>query len=187
MQRLLLRQYSPPAVVINAKGAVLHGHGCIGRFCGPAPGLGAMNVFALAREELSYELSAAVRKARATREPVVRPAVRLRGEPGVPLLRLPAQPLLHEGEPLAGLLLVVFEEQPTPRRLRQHRALAAAAPDAQAQALEKELQCTRCRFQTPIEEMKTSLEELKSTKEEAMTNKEELRHLNEALRTLNLH
>ncbi len=191
VQRLLLRQYTPPAVVISAKGDILYVNGRTGRFLEPAPGLGAMNVFDMAREELNYELSAAVHKALATREPVVLDGVKLRLEPGVQLLRLTVKPLLHEGEPLAGLLLVVFEEQPTPRRLRQRKT--AGATDTQAQALEKELQYTKHRLQTTIEEMESSLEEMESTNEElqsaneeAMTNKEEMQSLNEELMTLNL-
>jgi two-component system CheB/CheR fusion protein len=191
VQRLLLRQYTPPAVVVNAKGDILYVNGRTGRFLEPAPRLGAMNVFDMAREELNYELSAAVHKAVATREPVVMDGVKLRVAPGVQLLRLTVKPLLHEGEPLAGLLLVVFEEQPTPRRLRQSKT--AGAPDAQAQALEKELRYTKHRLQTTIEEMESSLEELKSTNEElqstneeAMTNKEEMQSLNEELMTLNM-
>ncbi|MCI1189095.1 PAS domain-containing protein [Hymenobacter sp. DH14] len=200
VQRVLLRQYTPPAVVVNAKGDILYVNGRTGRFLEPAPGLGAMNVFDMAREELNYELSAAVHKAQATREPVVLEGVKLRLDSGVQLLRLTVKPLLNEGEPLAGLLLVVFEEQPTPRRLRQGKAAAADAPDAQSQGLEKELQYTKHRLQTTIEEMESSLEELKSTNEElqsaneelqstneeAMTNKEEMQSLNEELMTLNM-
>ena len=108
---------------------------------------------------------------------------------------------LDEPEQLAGLLLVVFEDQPTPRKVRLGKASAAAelGRDAAA-ALEKELQYTKHRLQTTIEEMESSLEELKSTNEElqsaneelqstneeAMTNKEEMQSLNEELMTLNM-
>ena len=201
VQRLLLRQYTPPAVVVNAKGDILYVNGRTGRFLEPAPGLGGMNVFDMAREELNYELSAAVHKALATREPVVLEGVKLRVEnSGLQLLRLTVKPLLQEDEPLAGLLLVVFEEQPTPRKLRLSKAATAEAANVQVAALEKELQYTKHRLQTTIEEMESSLEELKSTNEElqsaneelqstneeAMTNKEEMQSLNEELMTLNL-
>ena len=199
VQRVLLRQYTPPAVVINPKGEILYVNGRTGRFLEPAPGLGAMNVFDMAREELNYELSAAVHKAVATRQDVVADGVQLRLETGVQLLRLTVKPL-EEGEPLTGLLLVVFEEQPTPRRVRLGKATLAPDHDAQVQTLEKELQYTKHRLQTTIEEMESSVEELKSTNEElqsaneelqstneeAMTNKEEMQSLNEELMTLNM-
>jgi two-component system CheB/CheR fusion protein len=100
-------------------------------------------------------------------------------------------------------MLVAFEEQPTPRKVRMGKANVVGTElgrDAVVAALEKELQYTKLRLQTTIEEMETSLEELKSTNEElqsaneelqstneeAMTNKEEMQSMNEELLTLNL-
>ena len=198
VQRVLLRQYTPPAVIINPKGEILYVNGRTGRYLEPAPGLGSMNVFDMAREELNYELSEAVHKALAAREDVVADNVKLRLDTGVQLLRLTVK-VLDENEQLTGLLLVVFEEQPTPRKVRQGR-VAPPTADATVQALEKELQYTKHRLQTTIEEMESSVEELKSTNEElqsaneelqstneeAMTNKEEMQSLNEELMTLNM-
>ena len=199
VQRVLLREFTPPAVVINPKGDILYVNGRTGRFLEPAPGLGGMNVFDMAREELNYELSEAVHQAVASRQPVLADNVKLRLETGTQLLRLRVQPLPDEDEALAGLLLVVFEEQPTSRRTSR-AAAAADAPTAKAVALEKELHYTKHRLQNTIEEMESSLEELKSTNEElqsaneelqstneeAMTNKEEMQSLNEELMTLNM-
>ncbi|MBF9221136.1 CheR family methyltransferase [Hymenobacter ruricola] len=201
VQRLLLRQYTPPAVVINAKGEILYVNGRTGRYLEPAPGLGGLNLFDMAREELNYELSSAVHRAATTREAVVTDNVKLRQDGGVQLVRVTVKPL-EENEQLAGLLLVVFEEQPTPAKVRTGKARLAADPghEAQVQALERELQYTKHRLQTTIEEMESSVEELKSTNEElqsaneelqstneeAMTNKEEMQSLNEELMTLNM-
>ncbi|HEX8329056.1 MAG TPA: CheR family methyltransferase [Hymenobacter sp.] len=201
VQRVLLRQYTPPAVVINPKGEILYVNGRTGRYLEPAPGLGSMNVFDMAREELNYELSQAVHKAATTREEVVTDNVKLRLDAGVQLVRVTVR-VLEESEQLSGLLLVVFEEQPTPRKVRLGKATLAsdAGEGAQIQALEKELQYTKHRLQTTIEEMESSVEELKSTNEElqsaneelqstneeAMTNKEEMQSLNEELMTLNM-
>jgi two-component system CheB/CheR fusion protein len=199
VQRVLLRQYTPPAVVINPKGEILYVNGRTGRYLEPAPGLGGMNVFDMAREELNYELSEAVHKATASRQEVVADNVKLRLDTGVQLLRLTVK-VLEETELLSGLLLVVFEEQPTSRKVRLSKADGTAGPDAQVQTLEKELQYTKHRLQTTIEEMESSVEELKSTNEElqsaneelqstneeAMTNKEEMQSLNEELMTLNM-
>jgi two-component system CheB/CheR fusion protein len=108
-----------------------------------------------------------------------------------------------EPDALVGLLLVVFEDQPTPRRVRQGKANVLSpteSRDSVVAALDKELQYTKHRLQTTIEEMESSLEELKSTNEElqsaneelqstneeAMTNKEEMQSLNEELLTLNM-
>ncbi|UOQ77689.1 hypothetical protein MUN84_03160 [Hymenobacter sp. 5516J-16] len=126
VQNVLLRTYAPPAVVINPKGEILYVHGRTGRYLEPAPGLSGMNLFEMAREDLTYELSAAVHRASETREDVMVDNVRLRTDTGQQLLRLTVK-VLEEPNSLAGLLLVVFEEQPTPATC----AKAAAPPRPQ--------------------------------------------------------
>ncbi|HEX8505623.1 MAG TPA: CheR family methyltransferase, partial [Hymenobacter sp.] len=201
VQRVLLRQYTPPAVVINPKGVILYVNGRTGRYLEPAPGLGGMNIFDMAREELNYELSETVHRAATSRQDVVADNVRLRLDTGVQLVRVTVK-VLEESEQLAGLLLVVFEEQPTPRKVRLGKGAHMPNGDrgTQVEALEKELQYTKQRLQNTIEEMESSVEELKSTNEElqsaneelqstneeAMTNKEEMQSLNEELMTLNM-
>ncbi|MBT2559121.1 PAS domain-containing protein [Hymenobacter sp. ISL-91] len=200
VQKTLLQQYTPPAVIINVRGEILYVNGRTGRYLEPAPGLGGLNLFEMAREELNYELSAAVHKASTTRQTVVAERVRVQTESGLQLLRLTVH-FLEQPEQLAGLLLVAFEDQPTPRKMRTANiSTSPESRDAAVSTLEKELQYTKHRLQTTIEEMESSLEELKSTNEElqsaneelqstneeAMTNKEEMQSLNEELMTLNM-
>ncbi len=200
VQKTLLRTYTPPSVVVNAKGEILYVNGRTGRYLEPAPGLSGLNLFEMAREELNYELSAAVHKASSTRQTVVAERVQVKTDNGYQLLRLTVH-YLEQPEQLAGLLLVAFEDQPTPRKVRTAKARPADTDrNAVVEALEKELQFTKHRLQTTIEEMESSLEELKSTNEElqsaneelqstneeAMTNKEEMQSLNEELMTLNM-
>ncbi|WP_162303575.1 CheR family methyltransferase [Hymenobacter sediminis] len=200
VQKTLLNTYAPPAVVINPKGEILYVHGRTGKYLEPAPGLSGMNLFDMAREELSYEISGAVHRASQTHQSVVLDNVRVKTDAGQQLLRLSVK-YLEEPETLAGLLLVAFEDQPTPRKVRLSKAPSGElSRDAVVTALDKELQYTKHRLQTTIEEMESSLEELKSTNEElqsaneelqstneeAMTNKEEMQSLNEELMTLNM-
>jgi two-component system CheB/CheR fusion protein len=201
VQRVLLSEFTPPAVLINAKGDILYVNGRTGKYLEPAPGLGSMNVFDMAREELNYELSTVIHKVSQLHEPAHVDNVRVKTDGGYQLLRLGVR-YLEEPEQLSGLLLVTFEDLPTPRKVRQGKATAPASElsrDAVVAALDKELQYTKNRLQMTIEEMESSLEELKSTNEElqsaneelqstneeAMTNKEELQSLNEELLTLN--
>ena len=201
VQQVLLNQHTPPAVVVNTKGEILYVNGRTGRYLEPAPGLGGMNVFDMARKELNYELSEAVHKAATTRQHVVAENVKLQLDTGVQLLRLTVR-VLEEADQLPGLLLVLFEEQPTPRKVRLGKAGSGIETnhDLQVQTMEKELRYTKHRLQTTIEEMESSVEELKSTNEElqsaneelqstneeTMTNKEEMQSLNEELMTLNM-
>jgi two-component system CheB/CheR fusion protein len=202
VQKKLLQAYAPPAVVIDLKGEILYVNGRTGRYLEPAPGLSGMNLFDMAREELNFEISGAVHRAIQSQEDVTVDNVRVRTDTGQQLLRLSVR---HLGGPdtLASLLLVVFEDQPTPRKVRLSKYSPqqdAEHRDAVVAALDKELQYTKHRLQTTVEEMESSLEELKSTNEElqsaneelqstneeAMTNKEEMQSLNEELMTLNM-
>ena len=201
VHKVLLREFSPPAVVINPKGEILFVNGRTGRYLEPAPGVGGLNLFTMTRDELSFSVTGAVYQAATTREAVVVDNVRLSTEAGVQLLRLAVKPL-NEPAALEGLLLVTFEEQPTSRRVRQGKAGPGAAHlerDAVVTALEKELQFTKQHLQNTKEEMDSSVEELKSTNEElqsaneelqstneeAMTTREEMQSLNEELMTMN--
>ncbi|RAK66844.1 chemotaxis protein CheB [Hymenobacter edaphi] len=200
IQKMLLRTFAPPAVVINSKGEILFVNGRTGRYLEPAPGLGTMNVFDMAREEMGFELSGAVHRAHQQHEDVTVEGIKLRTESGYQLIRLTVK-FLDAPDALAGLLLVVFEGMPTSKRQRrQARAEEILTRDSVVLALEKELQYTKHRLQTMVEEMRSSLEELKSTNEElqsaneelqstneeAVTNREEMQTLNEELMTLNV-
>lgn len=203
VQKTLLQTYTPPAVVINPKGEILYVNGRTGRYLEPAPGMGGLNLFEMARADLSFELSGAVQRAIQLREDVVVDGIRVKTDASQQLLRLSVKHLT-EPDALVGLLLVVFEDQPTPRRVRQGKDVGPTPPpehlDAAVATLTRELHYTKQRLHTTIEEMEISLEELKSTNEElqsaneelqstneeAMTNKEEMQSLNEELLTLNM-
>ncbi|MEJ7666046.1 MAG: PAS domain-containing protein [Hymenobacter sp.] len=111
IQKNLLLAYAPPAVVIDGKGEILFVNGRTGKYLKPAPGLSGMNLFEMAYDGLKFEISGAVLRATQTQGPVVVEGVRVRTEAGEQQLRLTVRPL-SEPEPLAGLLLVVFEDQP---------------------------------------------------------------------------
>ncbi|NML65264.1 hypothetical protein HHL22_08615 [Hymenobacter sp. RP-2-7] len=203
VQRALLSAYSPPAVVIDGKGEILYINGRTGRYLEPAPGLSGMNLFEMARADLNFEISGAVHRALQSRENVVVENVRVKTDAGQQQLRLTVRHLV-EYEQLAGLLLVVFEDQPTSRKERLSKRTPSPPDgrqqDAMLEALSRELHYTKHRLQSTVEEMESSLEELKSTNEElqsaneelqstneeAMTNKEEMQSLNEELMTLNM-
>ena len=202
---MLLHRFGPPAVVIVPSGDILYIHGRTGRYLEPAAGLSGLNLLAMARPELGAHLNSAIHQAVQQQQDVVLDAVRVRAEDATDRLVRVAIRHLAEPEAPAGLLLVTFEDAPLPRKPRGGgKGTAALAPsdparDAALDTLDRELQHTRFRLQTTIEDMETSLEELnstneelqstneelQSTNEEAMTNKEEMLSINEALLHLN--
>ncbi|WP_133272412.1 CheR family methyltransferase [Hymenobacter radiodurans] len=202
VQKALLRYFAPPAVVVNPKGEILFVNGRTGRYLEPAPGLSNLNIFEMVRDDMRFELSGAIHQASTTHADVVVDGMKLATDTGFQLVRLSVK-YMTEPEHLQGLMLVAFEEQAPPRKVRAGKANLLSADlsrDAAVAAMEKELHYTKQRLQMTIEEMESSLEELKSTNEElqsaneelqstneeAMTNKEEMQSMNEELLTLNL-
>ncbi len=178
-QRVLLAQYAPPAVVVNAQGEILFVNGQTGRYLELPSGVGSPNnVLEMVLPDVRYDLTAALRTVRAEqREVTVRRRVSAEpGEPGL-MTQITVRPLHGPEE---GLMMLVFGE---------HLTATLPLPSApeeqfdQVQGLTRDLQYTRETLQANIEEMLISLEELKSTNEEYQTTIEELKSTNEELMT----
>ena len=92
---------------------------------------------------------------------------------------------VHPSKQTEGLLLISFQEQPSPRakrRVRRTNARRDAESDLLRQ-LEQELKTTRDDLQSTIEELESANEELKASNEEVMSMNEELQSANEELET----
>ena len=190
--RVLLTQYAPPAVVVNAQGEILFVNGQTGRYLAlPSGALGPNNVLEMVYDGLRFDLAAAMsRVQREQRETHL--SAHLNLPDGPVRLSITVRPL-HGPE--QGLLLLIFREQPGDAALPS----PPAEQYDQVQRLRQELQHTRETLQANIEETlisveelkstneeyQTTIEELKSTNEELMTSKEELQSLNEELITTN--
>lgn len=198
VQKALLDEFAPPSVIINQKGDIFYINGRTGKYLEPAAGQASLNIFDMAREGLGYELNNSIYKAGSLQKPVIAEPVIVRNESGEQRIKLTVKPL-KEPDNLKGLLLVVFEDLEMEKPELKKGSKRSAKENTQVAELEKELDFTRQRLQSTIEEMHSSLEELKSTNEElqsaneelqstneeAMTNKEEMQSLNEELMTIN--
>ena len=61
--KTLLEKFTPPCILINEQGDIIYVHGRTGNYLEPAAGKVNMNIFAMAREGLRYELSRGIREA----------------------------------------------------------------------------------------------------------------------------
>lgn len=190
----MAERYAPPSVLIDEEHRVVHLSATAGRYLLHPGGSPTSNLFELVPEELSLELRTTVHAARsqgvATRGRGV--DVRLEGT----LRRVHVRAIPSQDDEMLGFVLVLFDE--------------AAVPDGEAsdvdtsgvvgvEELKSQLDLTRRRLQTIIdeyetgqeemrasnEELQSSNEELRSTMEELETSKEELQSMNEELATLN--
>ncbi|GAA5512929.1 protein-glutamate methylesterase/protein-glutamine glutaminase [Deinococcus carri] len=197
VQNLLLSEWAPPAVVVDAQGNVIYVSGRTGAYLELPAGTPSTNVIEMALPALRYELGGALREAAASGQEVrsARLTVPVGGE--LRALELLVRPLRLPGQP-QDLYLIVFQDrgevaQAWPDELPRSR------PTDRMAELERELLTTRDHLQATIEEMEVALEErksaneelqtaneeLQSSNEELMTSKEELQSLNEELITIN--
>jgi len=178
--QLLIRLFAPPAVLINDKGDILYFHGRTGKYLEPAAGKANLNVYAMARAGLRYELAAAIRRAIARQGDVTLAGLKVKTNGDYQCVRLVVK-LLLEPEVMRGLLLIVFEDVADPPEaapspgLKPHSSPRLTGRIAE---LEKELQQAREHLQTTLEEMQTSQEELKAMNEELQSTNEELQSAN---------
>jgi two-component system CheB/CheR fusion protein len=180
---VLLRKFSPAAVLTTDTGDIVYISGKTGKYLEPAAGKANMNIFGMAREGLSLALNEAFSRALRQKSAVEIPYVEV--EPnGVPLALALSVQLLAEPPALQNMILVVFSDLPqlkaagTPGRAGQ-----SPAHSARLEAMTREFQEARAELQTAREEMQTHQEELKSANEELQSMNEELQSTNEELTT----
>ncbi len=192
-QKILVEQYAPAAVLIDARMETLYFHGPIDEYLKVPTGEAKQGLWAMARQGLRTKLGSAIREALQTRHDVtISGVVTRKGQKTN--VSIGAHPVVVDDE---TLVLVTFVDQPTAaERSAPHATMADTALQTH---LEQELESTRLELQSTIRDYELSAEELKASNEEAMsmneefqstneeleTSKEELQSLNEELTTLN--
>lgn len=184
-EQLLLRHFSPPAVLVNAEGDILYVNGRTGKYLEPAAGKANWNIFAMAREGLSFDLGNAFRKAVRKNETVTVKRAKVGVNGGTQTVDITVQ-AIEQPEALRGMTMIVFHDVDTlPGRKTRRRSRPGAEDNARIIELERELQRSRDELQTSREEMQSSREELKSVNEELQSTNEELTTSREEMQSLN--
>lgn len=195
MHEQAVELYAPPSVLINPEGVLVHYSARAGRYLQMSGGTPTNNIYELLPEPLRFEPRAAMHTTR-DQESGYRPrpiGVEIHGKPIQVILRV----LPVDLPQMDGYFLVIFDElddkaQAVPVDPRSRE-------DATAYELEAELDQTKKRMKTLIqehdvaqersqaynEELESTNEELRSTMEELETSKEEMQSMNEELTTLN--
>lgn len=181
--QLLLQQYAPAAVLVNANGDILYISGRTGKYLEPAVGKANWNIFAMAREGLRYELGGAFKKALRQKTAVTLQGLKVGTNGGEQFLDLTVQ-AIYEPEALRGTVIIVFKDIAAPQKTKTAgRTKSSKAHRTKLEEVEQELLQAREEIRTTREEMQTSQEELKSTNEELQSTNEELQSTNEELTT----
>jgi two-component system CheB/CheR fusion protein len=193
-ERLIAQRFAPAAVLTNDKGDIVYISGRTGKYLEPPAGRANLNVLAMAREGLRYDLSAALSAAVRHDRPVNVRGIRIGTNGGTQVVDLTVQRIVQPPE-LHGFVMIAFSDvaphEPPAAPVAGRRARGGAL-EAELQRTQEELQSTREEMQTSQEELKSmneelqsTNEELQSTNEELTTSKEEMQSMNEELQTVN--
>ena len=181
--QMVLQNFSPAGVLVNENGDIIYISGRTGKYLEPAVGKANLNIFAMLREGLRHEFSAAFRKAIINKESLVLHNLKLGTNGGTRTVNINIQ-WIDKPEPLYGTIMIIFTDVPeihdTRPRIKKGGKTYASIRQSE---LENELEHTREEMQSILEEMQTSQEELKSANEELQSTNEELQSANEELTT----
>jgi len=188
-EKILLQQYAPAAVLINADGDIIYINGRTGKYLEPAAGKANWNIHVMVREGLQLQVDHAINKAKQQVEPVNIPNLMLDNY----TFNLTVHAIIKP-KSLLGLLMVVFTDvatPPKPLRKKQGAAtntvqIALEQANEEIQILREKMQSSQEELKSTNEEMQSTNEELQSTNEELTTSKEEMQSMNEELQTVNI-
>ena len=197
LHQRLLEQFAPPSVVVNEEYDVVHLSERAGDYMQVSGGEPTSNLLKLIRPELRLDLRTALYQAVQNRAQVQTRVMQIVTPDGKKDLEITVRPVLRDGDPTRGFILVVFKEQ---QATRQDEPKAVAAPaEPIARQLEDELMHAKSQLRATVEqyeiqqeelrasneELQAMNEELRSAAEELETSKEELQSVNEELTTVN--
>ena len=188
--RLLLANYTPASVVIDADMEILHVRGHTSPYLELAPGKAGLNLLNMVRDGLGLALRTAVHAAGKEHHLVTKEGLQVSVPGATRQVRITVIPLkTSSGGPY---FLVLFGEMPpvtaaalSPTEEQANRS-SRRGPSAQRIAvLEQDLSATRAEMQTMLEERDAANEELQTAIEEIRASNEELQAINEELTTAN--
>ena len=107
--RAIALRLSPPVVLTNDKGDIIYISGRTGKYLEPAAGKTNVNVFAMAREGLRYELSGAFSAALKSERPAIVRGLEVGTNGGTQTIDLTVQKLTEPAE-LEGTMMIVFAD-----------------------------------------------------------------------------
>jgi two-component system, chemotaxis family, CheB/CheR fusion protein len=184
--RLMVNQFAPPGVLINADLQILQFRGSTGAWLEPSTGKASFNVLKMAREGLMLPLQAAITQAKKENKTVRRDNVRIRQNDKARTVSIQVIPLKNLRE---RCFLILFEDTPVGRGAsaapsQPLRVWPPSAEETHRNAeLERELAETRDYLQSIQEQHEASNEELQASNEEVQSANEELQSINEELET----
>jgi two-component system CheB/CheR fusion protein len=185
VNRDLLEEYAPAAVLINRVYEILHFQGPTVNFLEFPKGTPTHDITTLLREGLRSRIRTAVEYVLKENKPIVDFDAKVKRNGHYVPCTLTVRPVFDPKFP-NDLLLITFEEK---RGTESNKSITTTAINLSkngssiVEQLEYELNATREDLQSTVEELESSNEELRASNEEVMSMNEELQSANEELET----
>jgi two-component system CheB/CheR fusion protein len=185
VNRDLLEEYAPAAVLINRVYEILHFQGPTVNFLEFPKGMPTHDLITLLREGLRARIRTAVDYVLKENQPIVDLEAKVKRNGHYFPCTLTVRPVF-DPKLSSDLLLITFEEK---KGSASNKALPTTTLDLSnkdsgiIEQLEYELNATREDLHSTVEELESSNEELKASNEEVMSMNEELQSANEELET----
>ncbi|TDT44467.1 two-component system CheB/CheR fusion protein [Halospina denitrificans] len=203
-EQIILDEFSPPGVIVDAELTICRFIGQTGPFIEPAPGSVSLKLLKMAQRDLLVDLRNALARAKETQDRVDTPEVRFNLKEERKTTRIVVQPLSQEGAEDSYYLVLFADTHPEPSLAPEPAPVddengEPAAGNQRIKELESELYRARRELKSVIndhvatneelqnasEQIQSANEELQSTNEELESAQEELQSTNEELATLN--
>jgi two-component system, chemotaxis family, CheB/CheR fusion protein len=204
--RIVLQQFAPAGVVVNAQLEILQFRGHTGAYLEPSPGRASLKLLSMAKEDLRLDLRTTIHQAKEGQS-VRKEGISLR-ETARTGDRLSVRPRQVQIDVIPFKLeaaqdysfLVLFEDMPQPPeaeiesesepQTNRTQAVRAQAKNKQSgraqqelQKLQQELDTTKAYLQSIIEEQESTNQDFRAANEEILSSNEELQSTNEELQT----
>ena len=185
-ERLLLDQYVPAALVVDADLQIVHFQGKTSPYLAPATGQPSFHLLRMVRPELVVDMRTAIHEAKKQGAAVTRHGVRVKHNGTYRTVDLHVAPL--KGRRAKDWdYLVVFQDATGGGASEERTAKAppgkAKAENKQAAQLKRALEAAYDQLKTLTEEYEATNEEMKAVNEEVVSSNEELQSTNEELET----
>jgi two-component system CheB/CheR fusion protein len=189
VDRILLKQYAPPGVVVNDEAEVLQFRGDTDTYLTRPEGKANLNLLKMAREGLLAPLRALLQRVQDGSEIARESGIWIKTRDGLLEISLNAiaLPAANGGPRMYCVLFETSSQSADSARLaaaaRPPGEVASDDAERQIQLLTQELAATRNYLESTIELQQASNEELQSANEEVQSTNEELQSANEELET----
>jgi two-component system CheB/CheR fusion protein len=189
-EKYLLKEFSPPSILVKESGEILYIHGRTGQYLEPAPGKsGVNNILRMARPGLLSELTIILHESVQHKKKVYQSDIQVEGNNDITVVDLTVIPVKNTIEINSDLYLylVILEEKMTMESSDSLRMddLLDSDQDIPADKSKKIIAKLRQKLQAKEESLQNTVEELQTANEELKSSNEELQSLNEELKTVN--